>query len=132
MNIWLIIGLIMAGVVFLLDYLLRRKKWNDNTKQEKISLVISMVSIVVYMFFSALGMLWGIVEYVPETAFGNVLYDVTLIMAGIYFIIAFVAVILTFILRKLGKAKASIWVNIIAFAYILVVFLVNFLAGVLL
>ena len=77
-------------------------------------------------------MLWGIVEYVPETAFGNVLYDVTLIMAGIYFIIAFVAVILTFILRKLGKAKASIWVNIIAFAYILVVFLVNFLAGVLL
>ena len=55
MNLWTIIGVIMAGTVFLLDYLLRRKKWNDNTKEEKISLAVNMVSVGVYMFFSVAG-----------------------------------------------------------------------------
>ena len=65
----------------------------------------------------------------PETAFGEVLYDATLMMGGIYFVIAIAAVIASLILRKKEKIKASIWVNVIALAYIAVVLIVNSLVG---
>ena len=120
---------VMAGIVFGLDYLFRRKKWNDNTKQEKISLLINMFSVGPYIFLSALGMLWGIVSGSAETAFGETLNDATLVIAGVYFIVAIVAVIMSFILRKTGKIKVSIWINVIALLYIVAVFGVNYLAG---
>ena len=129
MNIWVIILLAMAGVVFGLDYLFRRKKWKNNSKEEKISLIVNMFSVGPYIFLSALGMLWGIASGSPETALGETLYDVTLMMAGIYFIVAIVSVILSFIFRKTGKIKASIWTNVIALFYIVVVLAVNYLAG---
>ena len=129
MNIWVIILFIMAGAVFGLDYLLRRKKWKDNSKEEKISLLVNAFSVGLYLFLSALGILWGIVPVSPETAFGEMLYDVTLRMGGVYFWVAAAAVILSFIFRKIGKNKASIWINVIAFAYIVVVLGVNSFAG---
>ena len=129
MNPWVIILLVMAVVVFGLDYLFRRKKWKDNTTVEKISLIINMLSVAPYIFLSVLGMLWGITGSGVETAFGKVLYDATLMLGGIYFIFAIAAVILSFIFRKIGKIKASIWTNVIALLYIIVVFVVNSLAG---
>ena len=129
MNIWIIILLIAAGVVFGLDCLLRRKAWNQNSKEEKISLLVNMFSVGPYIFLSALGALWGIVPGSPETALGEVLYDATLIMGGIYFVVAAVAVILSLVFRKKGKLKASIWINVIALVYIATVFAVNSLAG---
>lgn len=132
MNPWIVIAVIAAGIVFLIDYVLRRKKWKDNTKAEKTSLIVHMVSIGLYCFLSALGMLWGIAGNTPETAFGDVLYEATLMLAGVYFIVAIIATVGSFILRKTGKTKASIWINIIALAYGVVVMLVNYLAGILL
>ena len=132
MNPWVIILLAMAGIVFGLDYLLRRKKWKDNSKEEKISLIVNMFSVGLYIFLSALGILWGIASDSPETAFGEALYDATLMMGGTYFIVAIVAVIASFILRKIGKIKASIWTNVIALLYIVVVLAVNSLVGVML
>ena len=129
MNPWIIITSVMASIVFGIDYLVRRKKWKNNLKEEKISLLVNMFSVGPYIFLSALGMLWGIVPYSPETAFGEMLYDVTLTMCGIYFIIAIIASISSLILRKKGKIKASIWVNIIALIYIVVVLAVNAFAG---
>ncbi len=129
MNPWVIILLVMAGVVFGLDYLFRRKKWQDNSKGEKISLLINMFSVGVYLFLSALGMLWGIVPGSPETSFGKVLYDATMAMGGFYFIVALAAIILSFVFRKIRKTKASIWTNIIALSYMVVVLTVNYLAG---
>ena len=129
MNPWIIILLLAAGVVFGLDYLLRRKAWHNNTKEEKISLLVNMFSVGPYVFLSVLGALWGIVPGSPETALGEVLYDATLTMGGIYFVIAAVTVILSLALRKKGKLKASIWINIIALAYIATVLVVNSLAG---
>ena len=129
MNPWVIILFVMAGVVFGVDYLFRRKKWKNNSKGEKISLLVNMFSVGVYIFLSALGMLWGIVPYTPKTAFGEILYDATLMLGGFYFIIALAAVILSFIFRRTGKIKASIWTNVIALAYIAVVLTVNYLAG---
>ena len=129
MNPWILIMLVLAAAVFGLDFLLRRKKWNENTREEKTSLLINMFSVGVYLFLSAVSMLWGIAADCPETPFGETLYDVTLTMGGIYFIVAAIAVIASLVLRKMRKTKASIWVNIIAFAYIVVVLGVNTLAG---
>ena len=129
MNPWLIIAVIGAGIVFLIDYLLRRKKWADNTKIERTSLIVHMVSVPLYVFLSIFGLLWGIVAYSPDTAFGEALYDATLTLGGYYWIIAAAAAISTFILRKIGKPKASIWINVIALAYIAAVFALNEIAG---
>lgn len=128
MNPWVIILFVMACVVFGLDYFVRRRKWKDNSKEEKISLIVNMFSVGPYIFLSILGMLWGIVPGSPETALGETLYDTTLMMGSIYFIVAIAAVILSFVFRKIGKAKASIWTNVIAFMYIAVLLAVNYLA----
>lgn len=129
MNPWIIIILAAAGAVFCIDYLMRKKKWKENTKKEKISLLVNMFSAGPYIFISALGMLWGIVAENPETALGQVLYDATLMMAGYYFVVAGAAAVSSLILRKKEKTKLSIIVNIIALAYITVVLTVNSLAG---
>ena len=131
MHIWIIMGLPIAGAVLLIDYLLRRKKWKDNTREEKLSLIVNMISGIPYLFFSAFGMLMGIVGSGAETSIGQVIYDVTLVLAGIYFIIAIAAIIATLILRKMGKLKASVWINVAALAYIVVVAFVNYLTGIL-
>ena len=129
MNPWLIIAVIGAGIVFLIDYLLRRKKWTDNTKTERTSLIVHMVSLPLYVFLSIFGLLWGIVAYSPDTAFGEALYDVTMTLGGYYWIAAAAAAIGSFIFRKIGKPKASIWINVIALAYMAVLLEANSIAG---
>lgn len=129
MNPWIIITFVMASVLFGIDFLLRRKKWKNNSKAEKISLLVNMFSAGPYVFLSALGMLWGIASNSPETDFGQVLYDATLMMGSSYFVIASGVVIASLILRKKEKIMASIWVNVIALAYIAVVLTVNALVG---
>ena len=129
MHIWIIILFATAGVVFGLDYLFRRKKWKDNSKAEKISLLVNMFSVAPYIYLSALGMLWGIVTYAPETSLGEIIYEVTLRMASIYFIIAVIAVILSFVLRIKDKNKASVGTNIIALLYIVEILALNLFAG---
>ena len=119
----------MAAAVFGIDYLLRRKKWNDNSKEEKISLIINMFSVGPYVFLSLLGALWGIASSSPKNAFGKVLYEATLQLGGIFFIVAIAAVLLSLIFRKKGKTKASIWINIIALLYIVAVLAINFFVG---
>ena len=129
MNPWIIILFVTAAAVFAVDFLLRRKGWSANSKGEKISLLIHMFSIGPYIFFSALGMLWGIASGTPDSAFTRVVYDVTLSMGSTYFVVAAVAAILSFFFRKKGKIKASIWTNVIALLYIVVVLAVNYLVG---
>ena len=129
MNPWMIILLVMAAAVYGIDYLVRRKKWYANSKEEKISLLMNMFSVGFYAFLSALGLLWVIATSIPETALGQVIYDATLTMGEVYYMIAIAAVIGSFILRAKGKVKASIWIHIIAFVYIVAVFGVNYLAG---
>ena len=132
MNPWIIITLVMAGIVFGIDYLFRKKSWKNNTKEERISLLVNMFAVGPHAFLSAAGLLWGIAANSPETAFGEVVYNATLTMGSIYFVIAIVAIIVSLILRKKGKIKASIWVNVISLSYIVIVLLVNYLVGIIL
>ena len=69
MNPWIIIALVGAVIVFLIDLALRRKKWNMNTTKEKISLVIHMIFVTLYLFSSVLGIFLGIVGASPDTFF---------------------------------------------------------------
>ena len=126
---WIIITVIGAGVVFGLDCLLRRKRWKNNTTAEKISLIVNMLTVGPYVFFSLLSVLWGIAAIPPETAFGEIVYDVTLKIGQFYFIVAAAAVILSFVFRVIKKAKASIWTNVIASLYLVAVLGINTLAG---
>ena len=132
MNPWLLIALVLAGIVFGIDDLLRKKKWENNTKEEKISLLVNMFSAGLYAFLSAVGLLWGIASNSPKTAFGEVIYNATLMMGSIYFVIALVAVIVSLILRKYRKIKASIVVNAVALAYIVIVLFANYIVGIIL
>lgn len=129
MEIWIIITLIMAGIVFGIDYLLRRKKWKDNSNIELFSLLVNMFSVGPYCFLSVLGMFWGLVDYRPESDLGSLIYEATLRMGGTYFIVAFGVIIMTFILRKIGKDKISIVINIIALVYIVLVLAINCLVA---
>ena len=132
MNPWLLIALVLAGIVFGIDYLLRKKKWENNTKEEKISLLVNMFSAGLYAFLSAVGLLWGIASNSPKTALGEVIYNATLMMGSIYFVIALVAVIVSLILRKYRKIKESIVVNAVALAYIVIVLFANYIVGIIL
>ena len=129
MNIWLTLTLIAAAIVYGIDYLVRRKKWRDNTKDEKISLLVNMFSIGPHLFFSAAGLLWSIGSGRPENAFAAVMYDVTLAMGSIYFFLAAAAAIASLVLRKMGRSKASTWINVIALAYIVIVLGISGLLG---
>ena len=126
---WIIILFIAAFAVFAIDYLIRRKKWKENSKAEKISLLVNMFSVGPYVFLSFLALLWGIVPGNPESAFGKILYEATLTIGSFYFVVAIAAVILSFVFRKKGKIKESIWVNVAALLYIVAVLAINSLAG---
>ena len=132
MNPWIVILLIMAGAVFAIDYIARRKAWKNNTKEEKVSLLINMFSAGCYVFLSALGMLWGITGGSCKTVVGAVLYEATLFMGSTFFVVAIAAVILSLVFRKKGKIKSSVWVNVFALLYIVAVLSVNYLADLLL
>ena len=127
MNPWIVILLLGAVIVFLLDFIFRRKKWKGNTKTEKISLLLNMFFVGIYLFASGLGVLWGITGSSADTAFGQTLYDVTLAMLGFNWLIAIIATIGSFILRKKGKIKASIWINVIGLGYMILLFVINYL-----
>ena len=129
MNPWIVITLFGAIIVFGIDYLLRGKKWKDQLRGEKISLLINMFTVGPHIFLSGLGMLWGITGSSPDHAFWEFLYNATLMMGSTYFIVAIVAVIGSLILRKKGKIKASIWIQGIALLYIIVVLAVNYFVG---
>jgi hypothetical protein len=129
MEIWIILGAPLVGLVFLLDYLIRRKKWSDSTKGERASLLLNAISVIPYMIASAFGLLMGVVGCGSETALGRVIYDVTLYMGALYVLVALGAVVASLLLRKFGKIKTSIFINVAAIAYIIIVAVVNYLAG---
>ena len=131
MNPWIIILLLGAVIVFLLDFIFRRKKWKGNTRTEKVSLLLNMVFVGIYIFASILGLLWGITGSGADTAFGQTIYDVTLTMLGFNWVIALVATIGSFILRKKGKIKASIMINVIGLGYMIVLFVISYLTDML-
>ena len=90
-----------------------------------------MIFVGIYIFVSMLGMLWSITGGGADTAFGQGLYDVTIVMLGFNWLVVIVTTIGAFILRKKGKIKASILINVIGLGYMIILFAINCLTDIL-
>lgn len=108
---WIILGLFLAGLYYLVDRLVRRKKWKNNTKQEKASLIISMVCLPVYAFFSALGALIGIVAGGSSPA-AELLWMASVVVGGLFWMAALGITVASLVLRKRGKLRASCMIHV--------------------
>lgn len=117
MSIWFIMGAILAGIVFVIDLIARRKTWNKNTKEEKISLIISFVCCPFYLFLSILGIFWGIYEGSYDTRIGEILHDVSIGMSAFFGLFALSALILSIVFRKIGKTKRSALIHLVPLGY---------------
>ena len=84
-----------------------------------------MIFVGIYLFASALGLLWGITGGGADTAFGQGLYDVTLALLSFNWLVAIIATIGSFVLRKKGKIKASILINVIGLGYMIILFAIS-------
>ena len=111
MNLWITIGIFLALVYYLIDLILRRRKWSSNTKEEKISLVLGMAILSVYAFCSALGMLVGIVGG-GNSILAEVVHQATIAVGAVIWLLSLVSAIGSIILRKKGKARASIMIHL--------------------
>lgn len=83
-----------------------------------------MIFVGIYLFASAIGLLWGITGG-ADTAFGQGLYDVTLVLLSFNWLVAIIATIGSFVLRKKGKIKASILINVIGLGYMIILFAIS-------
>ena len=126
MIIWIIPILLFAGIILLVDFIVRRKKWSQNTKTEKIGLILTVVAAFPYIFCSIYGLLLGIVGAHGASAVMVVLHNIVeLCGKGIVFV-CLAAVIASLVLRKLGKAIASNWSLGIGLIYCAVITGVSF------
>ena len=111
MNPWIAIGIFLALVYYLIDLIVRRKKWSNNTKEEKISLVLGMAILSVYAFCSALGMLIGIVGG-GGSVLAEFIHQATIAVGAVIWLLSLISAIGSIILRKKGKARASIMIHL--------------------
>ena len=110
MNPWLYIWFFFAAVYYLIDFLVRRRKWNENTKQEKTSILTGMVCIAFYVFFSALGFLIGIVGP-GSSLLSQILYKTSVFLGATTWLVVLLVSIASIVLRKRDKVKASLYVH---------------------
>lgn len=127
MIIWIVPTLIFAGVVLLIDFIMRRKKWGKNTKSEKIGIIMTLVMSFPYIFCSIYGALFGIVGPQGTSSLVNILHEIVVWGGKGVMFVCLAAMIVSLVLRKLGKAVASNWSLLIGFFYCAVITGVSFL-----
>ena len=107
MIIWIVPTLIFAGVVLLIDFIARKKKWNENTKSEKIGLILTLLVSFPYIFCSIYGSLFGIVGAQGASSLMIALHEIVVLGGkGIVFV-CLAATFASLVLRRRGKAAAS-------------------------
>ncbi len=127
MIIWVVPTLLFAGTVLLIDFIVRRKKWQENTKNEKIGLVLTLLVSFPYIFCSIYGALIDIVGAQGTSSLMITLHEIVVLGGKGVVFICLAATIASLILRKCGKAAASNWSLLIGFLYCAVITGVSFL-----
>ena len=107
MLIWCVPTLFFAGIVFLLDFIVRRKKWNENSKEEKKGLLLTLLVSFPYIFCSIYGWLLGIVGPRGSSPFMVLLHEAALAAGTGTVFVCIAATLASLILRKRGNAVAS-------------------------
>ena len=127
MIVWSIPTLAFAGIILLVDFIARRKKWGENTKTEKIGLILTLLVSFPYIFCSIYGVLFDIVGAKGTSALMITLYEIVVLGGkGIVFV-CLAATIASLVLRRLGKAAASNWSLVIGLLYCAVITGMSFL-----
>ena len=107
MLIWSVPTLCLAAVVLLIDYIVRRKKWSENTKSEKTGLILTLVVSFPYIFCSIYGRLMGIVGPRGKGPVTEFLHEVLLAAGQGAIFVCIAALVASLVLRRQGKAVAS-------------------------
>ena len=127
MIVWSIPTLAFAGIILLVDFIARRKKWDENTKTEKIGLILTLLVSFPYIFCSIYGVLFDIVGAKGTSALMIALYEIVVLGGkGIVFV-CLAATVASLVLRRLGKAAASNWSLVIGLLYCAVITGMSFL-----
>lgn len=113
MSIWLMIGAFFAAVYYLIDWLFRRRKWNDNTPLEKKSLIIAMACQPAYALFSVFGVFVGAFGG-GLTELSQILHQISTAMGAFIWLVTLAVSFLSILLRKLNKPMASCLVHLLA------------------
>ena len=127
MSIWLVPSLFYTGVVLLLDFILRRRKWSENTRSERNGLVLTMVVSFPYTFCSYFGLLMGILGPSGSSPFMLALYKI--VIAGGFGIapVCLLATVASLVLRKRGRSRASNRALVAGLAYCGLITVASFL-----
>jgi len=131
MEIWLLMFIVVILLLFGVDFLLRRKKWRENTKQEKQSLLIGAACVPAYELLSVLGIFLSIAAPTAETELGGWLFDAAVMTGRFIWIVSLAAVILGLFLRKRGNPQASKLAQLAAMGYIAVFGMLCLASGIL-
>ena len=107
MIIWSVPCLFFTGLVLLIDFIARRKKWGENTKSEKNGLILTLAVSFPYIFCSVYGILFGIIGPNGDSPFMKALYNIVLLGGKGTFFVCLIATIASLVLRKRGKSGAS-------------------------
>ena len=114
--IWILLAVAATGIVWLIDFIVRRKTWNQNTQAEKGSLVMTFMFSFPYIFTSVAGTLLGKLD-LGEKALSPIV-----VAAGYATPAVVIAGVLeSIILRKQGKVAEANLAQIFAFGYCCVV-----------
>ena len=127
MIIWIVPTLFFAGIVLLIDFIARRKKWHENSKTEKIGLILTLLVSFPYIFCSIYGALFGIVGPRGSTSLMIALHEIAVLGGTGIAWVCLAATIASLILRKRGKAAASNLALLIGLLYCAVITGVSFL-----
>ena len=127
MLIWAVPCLLFTGIVYAIDFLLRRKKWTDNTQSEKNGLILTLLVSFPYLICSAYGFFMGIVGPARDGELMRKLYEILLVVGGATFAVCLFATIASLVLRKMGKSVAANWSLLIGFFYCLAMLAASFL-----
>lgn len=118
-KMFLVTAIVMIIVFFGLDYLIRRTGWKKNTKDERVSLIINFVTIPVYYFMASAGILFAMVGTTAETKVGTFLFELSTILSAFTWLIVLLVSIVSIVLRKQGRTRASKWVHMGSLIYIM-------------
>ncbi len=116
---FVLIGILLVVLFFGLDFLVRRTKWSDNTKDEKVSLIINMITIPIYYLMGSVGILFAMVDTTARTELGKMLFEVSAVLASFSGAVVFAISIASIVLRKKGQTRGSKWVHMGSFIYIM-------------
>lgn len=128
MFMWILLIISYLVILGLVDYLIRKKHWRDNSLEEKRSLLVYFGCGIVYLVFSMIGVFVGISGEPYESGVGIALFNIAAYMSMATPAVCAIVSVLNIMLRKKNEFSKSNRIHLLAIIYILVSLLLSFIA----